>query len=361
MPGIDPEMTENPPAISLVMPCYDLGHYLDESLDSIFAQTMKDFEVIIVDDGSTDEFTRQRLSRLDHPRVRVIHQTNQGVGAARNAGIRQARGKYISCLDPDDRLRKEYFERAYTILEAQPEVGFVSSYFQLFGERSEIVQDDECAFPAMLAYNPIIGTAMFRREGWEQAGGYCETFSSSGIEDWDLWITLLELGYSGQVIPDVMLDYRQHPGQMSIKMYQPKIWGQMCWELYQRHLETYRRYLGEVVAIQNVRWAELRLWALEERRAIAWWEGQSENWKRTAEEWHAWIEELQKGRAWLEEEKGRWQQVAEEREQIIQQDRAWMRELENGKLWLEQQYSALKQVLEEREQIIPSQHKENKS
>src|SRR6266576_1375744 len=364
------------PAISVIIPCYNLGAYLDESVESVLAQTMNDFEIVIVDDGSRDETTRALLGNFSRPKTRIIRQKNKGLPAARNQGIRQSTGRYICCLDADDRVRPEFLEKAFAVVEAQPDVGFVTGYFQMFGDSTDVFRYQTCALPEMLVYNQAVEPALFRREAWEKAGGYCEAFSSSGIEDWDLWITILELGYRAEVIPEIVWDYRMRDDQMSTKMYQPDTWGGLCRELFVRHERTYRKYMVEVMATQAARWAEIREWANTREQSIMWWKREAENWQRMAEEreqvireqlrvnqeQQTWIGELEKAKSWLEEQQSNWQRLAEEREQVIreqlrvnQEQRSWIGELEKAKIWLEEQQSNWQRLAEEREQVIREQ------
>ncbi|MGH7847275.1 MAG: glycosyltransferase [Candidatus Binatia bacterium] len=384
------------PLISVVIPCYNLGRYLHEAVESVLAQTFQDFEVIIVDDGSTEEFTRLALSRFECPKTRIVRQSNQGLAGARNAGIAQSRGRYICCLDADDKLRREFLVKAVAILELEADVGLVSGYFAMFDERDDVFRYDSCKFPDLLVYNQAIEPALFRRAAWEKAGGYCRTFSASGIEDWDLWITFLEQGYRAEVIPEIVWDYRIRFDQMSTNMYQPKMWGRLIAELIERHRETYRDYLAQIVAGHAARWTELRAWANDREQAIRWWEREAGNWRRLAREgerlmseqrgwvaglsrqiqeleqakqWSAqqtdnwerlaeareeslkgqqsWIKELEQARAWLEEQRDNWEQLAQERERVIQEQRAWIAELEKAKSWLENQVTVFERRIEE--------------
>jgi glycosyltransferase involved in cell wall biosynthesis len=319
-------MTSVAPAISVVIPCHNLGLYVEEAVRSVLAQTLSDFEITIVDDGSTDEATLALLRTFDLPKTRVLAQQNRGVGAARNRGIRESLGRYVCCLDADDRLRCEFFEKAFSILEARPEVGLVTGYFQMFGEKTDVFRYQSCSIPEMLVYNQAVEPAVFRREAWEKAGGYCETFSSSGIEDWDLWIAILELGFRAEVICDVVWDYRIRRDQMSTKMYQSSTWQQLCSELVMRHKQTYMKYVGEIVSQYAARSVELREWAEARGRAVDWWEKQAKNWQQTAEEnqrkikeQQAWIAQLEKDKAWLEEQRNSWQRLAGERDRLIQE------------------------------------------
>lgn len=290
------------PTVSVVIPCYNLGTYLYQAIDSVFAQSFKNFEIILVDDGSTDEFTRLAIDSLDCPKTRLVRQENQGLPAARNAGIRLAGGRYICCLDADDRLRPGYFAAAVPYLDSQPEVGFVSGDLKMFDEREGIYRGGDCTLPELLLENRVIVPALFRREAWQKVGGFCETFSASGIEDWDFWISLLEAGYRAQVIPEVLYDYRFRADAMSVGMYVPQTWGRLYRELVERHAPSYQQYIVDVLNLHATRWAVIRQWALDQERAISWWERQSGIWQHTAQDREDWIHQIQDRMNKLEEE-----------------------------------------------------------
>jgi hypothetical protein len=280
------------PAVSVVVPCYNLGRYLHEAVESVLAQDLPDLEIVVVDDGSTDEYTQLLLEHFARPKTRIIRQSNQGVASARNNGIRAGAGRYICCLDPDDRLRPIFLAKAVEILDRHPDVGLVSGYLAEFDEREQVVRHDACVLPDLLTYNPVIEPAVFRRQAWEESGGYYSGFSSSGIEDWDLSLSVLERGYRAAVIPEIVWDYRIRSDQMSTKMNEPETWGQLIRELVARHPDTYRKHMTDVIVMLATRFADVRGWAVECRTAAAWWERQSGNqeraadmWRRQAEDW----------------------------------------------------------------------------
>jgi glycosyltransferase involved in cell wall biosynthesis len=281
-PALPSRAPEEPPAVSVIVPCYNLGHYLHEAIESVLAQTSHDFEIVVIDDGSTDEYTRLVLSQFERPRTAIVHQANRGLAHARNAGIARSTGRYICCLDPDDRLRPGFFERACAILDTDSEVGFVSAHFEMFDERDGAFRFESCDFPLLLVHNRAIEPALFRRAAWERAGGYFAGFSSSGIEDWDLWITVVELGYRAAIIPETMWDYRVRSDQMTTAMYQPERWRQLNSELVRRHPDTYRAHLNDVIASHAERWADLRGWIETREAAVSWWQHQAGNWQRSA-------------------------------------------------------------------------------
>ena len=124
------------PAVSVVIPCYNQGVFLPEAVESVLKQTMQDFEIIVINDGSTDEAGLDIVQNF--PKTTVLHQTNKGVSAARNAGIRAARGAYIIPLDADDKFAPDYLAKAAAILEKNQEVGVVYARARYFGFRDDV-------------------------------------------------------------------------------------------------------------------------------------------------------------------------------------------------------------------------------
>jgi hypothetical protein len=289
------------PAITVVVPVFNLGRYLPEAIESVLAQTLKDFELIVMDDGSTDEYTRLLLDHWPWPRARLLRQANQGVAAARNNAIAARSGRYVCCLDADDRLRPAYFERAVGVLEAETAVDLVSGHMQNFDGDETLVTSHEGTLPGLLAQNWIVQPAIFRRAAWQAAGGYYPGFSISGIEDWDLWIRLLARGQRCAVLPDVIFDYRVLPDSMAARMSAPEAWAGLLGELVDRHRPLYEQHLAAVLA-------EFRSWSLSREQAAAWWERQARNWQQNSERLEKllaaqieWTRQLQAGKDWLEQ------------------------------------------------------------
>jgi GT2 family glycosyltransferase len=200
------------PLVTVVIPCYNYGHYVEEALASVLAQTIEDVEIIIVDDGSDDPFTVDLLNRLEQPRLRVLHQTNAGSPTARNAGISEASGKYICCLDADDTIEPTYLEKAVTVMEARSDIGFVASWVRLFGDQNGLWKFAPFDVDRIVKQNQLCVSAVFRRDLCLAAGGFSQRMLS--ISDWEFWLRLGSLGVGGWCVPEPLLNYRQHGGSM---------------------------------------------------------------------------------------------------------------------------------------------------
>jgi glycosyltransferase involved in cell wall biosynthesis len=231
-----------PPKVSVVIPCFNLAEYLDEAIDSVLAQTFQDFEILVVDDGSNDPYTKNKLSTLAKPRVRVFRSENQGLAGARNLAIANAQGQYILPLDADDRLAPTFVEKANAMLDERPEVGIVYSEVEWFGEENGKWDVPPYRFPDILLDNVIVASALFRRSDWELVGGYSTEFRSRW-EDYDFWLSLIERGRVPYRIPEVLFYYRQRSGSMT-KSARRGDRAPLYEMLFRRHREMYTDNVG---------------------------------------------------------------------------------------------------------------------
>ena len=183
-------------AISVIIPCYNLEKYIGDCLDSVFYQTFKDFEVIIVDDGSTDksvEIIKSYQSRFSN--ILLIEQDNKGVIEARNLAIKKAQGKYIYTLDGDDLIASTVLEKSYNAIEKN--LGDIitckSQSFHFVGDLRQASSKQKFLKPTkfnMLKACCLTNSALFRKKDFEECGGYDLAFQL-GWEDYDLWLNLI--------------------------------------------------------------------------------------------------------------------------------------------------------------------------
>jgi len=177
------------PILSIIIPCYNHGQYIQDALDSIEKAIDKyTVEVIIVNDGSTDEFTIAKLKDLEKKGWFVLNQLNIGLAKARNNGIKLAKGKYILPLDSDNKVLKPYLNEAIAILEKNEYFDIVYGNAQYFGEKSgDWIVGDYNLFQ-LVSRNYIDACAVYRISTWEKIGGYDEQMPAMGAEDWDFWV-----------------------------------------------------------------------------------------------------------------------------------------------------------------------------
>lgn len=204
------------PLLSVIITNFNYGKFLYEAIDSVLVQTFQDFEIIVVDDGSTDPYTKDVLASLRSPKTMVIFQDNQGLPRARNNGIRLAQGKYICCLDPDDRLKPMYLGKCVYELETR-NLDVCFSWVQTFGGSDSIWKNGPFLIDVLMRDNSVSVSAVFRKTLWEAVGGYKEAMTD-GHEDWEFWLSLAELGAVGYSIPEPLMLHRKHASSMSAGM-----------------------------------------------------------------------------------------------------------------------------------------------
>jgi len=199
-------MTE--PLISVVIPCYNQGQYIDEAIKSVEEYKGQDYEIIIINDGSTDDFTNKRLKELRDDGYNVIFQDNQGLGKTRNNGIRIAKGKYILPLDADNMIKPEYISRAIDIFNADPGISIVYSDRHVFGDLNILNKVGEFDLSTIYKGSYIDACAVYRKDVWNEIGGYDENMPTQGLEDWDFWLSAAEKGFRFFYIPEPLFYYR---------------------------------------------------------------------------------------------------------------------------------------------------------
>lgn len=205
------------PGVSIILPTYNHLQFLPRAVQSVRAQTFSDFELIIVNDGSTDG-TREYLDSLKDPRVRVIHQENKHLPEALNTGFRAARGELLTWVSSDNYCAPIFIEALAGALDAYPEAGFAYSPFAFIDEHDQITGihcDQNLSYHNILAANPSIASFMYRRECQEKVGMYDPGLE--GAEDWDMWIRIIEQ-FQTVYVPEVLCYYRRHSNSMTDKM-----------------------------------------------------------------------------------------------------------------------------------------------
>lgn len=194
--------------VSVIVPLYNAAPFIGEALESIVASTYRPIEVIVVDDGSTDDslYVAEDFARK-HSEVRVIHQANAGVSAARNHAIRVSNGEYILPVDADDKIAPYYIEHAVAAMNEQ--VRIVSCRAEYFGNKHGEWLLPEFSHELLARKNMIHVSSLFRKADWQRVNGFCE--QDIYREDWDFWLSLMELGGEYVRLNEVGLYYRvQH-------------------------------------------------------------------------------------------------------------------------------------------------------
>ncbi|MDR2067263.1 MAG: glycosyltransferase family 2 protein [Endomicrobium sp.] len=197
------------PLISVIIPVYNTESYLRECLDSVVNQTFKGIEIICVNDGSPDNSKSilEEYAKKDN-RIHLIDQKNQGVVTARNNGIEVAKGKYIYCLDSDDKIAINALEILYNFAKKNPKYAVVTCQAMKFGIEQGLVVLPKPTTVNMYKCNCVVSTlGLYEKRFWQKYGGY-DTRFNDGIEDYDFWMNFINDGQKIIKLSKVLFYYR---------------------------------------------------------------------------------------------------------------------------------------------------------
>jgi len=203
------KVKSNEPLVSLAMPIYNYAKRLNPTLHSIYNQDYTNFEVVIVNDGSDDEYCLLKLDSLEGQEgITIIHKENSGVSATRNIAIQLSNGDYILPLDADDMIKCEYIKKCVIILKNNEFVSPVYCDTIHIGEMNGMEKRPEWSKERLIKGPFIVNCSMFHRKAFESVNGYDENLS--GWEDYDMWIRMMKNGYTGKHIPLPLFVYFHH-------------------------------------------------------------------------------------------------------------------------------------------------------
>lgn len=194
--------------VSVIVPLYNASAYIVEALESVLASTYRPLEVVVMNDGSTDDsLSVAQAFAKEHKEVCVLSQANAGVSAARNHAIREAKGEYILPVDADDKISSTFI--AHAVEAMQEGVRVVGCRAEFFGARTGEWKLPPFSHALLARKNMIPISSLFRKADWQQAGGFCE--EEIYREDWSFWISLMELGGTYVKLDEIGLYYRVLP------------------------------------------------------------------------------------------------------------------------------------------------------
>ena len=211
-------MSQWSPKASIIIPTYNRARYSPEAVESALSQTYPNIEVIVVNDGSTDDTEQVLTSYMKH--ICYIKQENGGCAAAKNRGLEVAEGEFFNLLDDDDRIHPEKIQRQIEAFQKKPNLGIVATAINLISEKGEITG---CFIPPLIGPETQVlqilrrclinqSSALFHRRCYEKLGGFRQDHS----DDYDFWMRA-SLHYPIQILPEILTDYRLHPNQLTKK------------------------------------------------------------------------------------------------------------------------------------------------
>lgn len=227
--------------VSVVIPLFNQGHYLEEAVVSVVNQTYTNWEICIIDDGSTDDSYKvatRLVEKLGDDRIRLFTQQNRGKGATRNRGMRETEGKYVITLDSDDLIAPDYLAVAVRMMKENPRAAWITPKTLVFGKDNHI-WNREFSFPEMVIISPSPSSSLLRREALEEICFYREDLTNR--EDAEIWLSLMERGWVSVNTKEPLFFYRhacRRPGLNDISNIPSKE------EITSLHPWWFRRELG---------------------------------------------------------------------------------------------------------------------
>lgn len=246
--------------VSVIIPVYNMELYIAETLDSVLQSDYNNFEVIVMDDGSTDDSysVAQKYAESDS-RVRLYRQPNGGASLARNNAIEKAEGVYILPVDGDDLISSNYISQAAEILDESPNVKVVSREAEFFGKKTGRWKFKPFSLNLLCRTNLIDACSMYRKSDWRAVGGYGKKIM--GREDWDFWLSIFATGGDFVRLPIVGFYYRIRANSKRVRTrvlhkevidafnirHKPLFYKELCGKLhYQR---THSRFINKLLAL----------------------------------------------------------------------------------------------------------------
>ena len=239
---------EQSPTVSVIMPLYNAVDLVRATIGTVMAQTWKDWELVVIDDGSTDG--SGEVARSCDGRIRYYRFQNGGVAKARNRGMALARGQYLALLDHDDLWAPTKLERQVDVLQRRPEVGLVTTGIAHL-ERDGTPKVNAPTGPSSRFYQlfvkgfgPTPSTVMIRRSVIEQAGGFDERFSSAGMDDHELWPRLADVCEFALIDEPLTFHRAKIREEHEVGLWHRELLNQLLFDRY-RHIPERRRFLLE--------------------------------------------------------------------------------------------------------------------
>ncbi len=230
----------NQKKVSVIIPCFNQGGFVEDAVLSAVNQTYKNIEIICINDASTDNSSSVLKKLADTYRNIVFfdEKENRGVIYARNLGISAATGDYILPLDADNKIERTFIEKTVEVLEKNPDIGVVCSKVKIFGEENKNWNLSEPELKNILYSNNVDNCALFRKSDFLAIGGYKE-YMQDGYEDWDLWLSFLEKGLRIHRIDEYLFNYRKHKEESRTKSIDNKKMNNIYRQIITNHLSLF--------------------------------------------------------------------------------------------------------------------------
>lgn len=246
-----PNKIKNKGKLSIVIPFFNLGEFLPETLESINNSDYSNKEIVIVNDGSDDVFSLELLRKIkvENNGITVIDIENAGLANARNVGARSATGEFIAFLDADDCIDTSYFSKCVSFLNNYDNVSFVYSWVKYFGEADGLWINFDTELPYMLGANMLAAFQVVRRNDFIDYG-INDSEMMFGMEDYEAWLRMVKNGKRGVSIPEPLVSYRVRPNSMARQFKRNTVLF-MYEQIVVKNRDVYEKFGAEIFMLLN--------------------------------------------------------------------------------------------------------------
>ena len=257
--------------VSIVVPCFNQETFILDALKSVLAQTYKDWECIIVDDGSTDDSAVIIQNFIQNQtKFTCIKKVNGGVSSARNLGFAQATGDYFLPLDGDDKLHPKFLQEVMTCFSNYPQTDLVHCGTRLFGAKNKLWRLPSYTYEKLLWKNMIVNSSVFRKEAFSGTTGYSEEMVH-GFEDWEFYIRLLNPNSQVRFIDSSLFFYRVKNTSRSTRQFESGMAEESMRQIHARNKHVYEQFNENPIAVFSNRMNDFApMYTARYRRQIAY-------------------------------------------------------------------------------------------
>lgn len=240
-----------PGLLSVVIPYYNMGRYINECIESVVNSSYNKLEILVINDGSTDEFSINQLGTLVRFRdVKVINTINNGLADTRNYGAGIARGEFLAFLDADDKIDPTYYEKAIKSLRKNENVFFVGAWVKYFENSNDIWPTFTPQPPYLLVHNPVNSSGLVYKKNAFLAGGANDKKVDYGMEDYDSVVNMLSKGFNGVILPEILFYYRVRTGSMIRNITTEKLLYSSSY-ITTKHKSYYIKFALQIINLLN--------------------------------------------------------------------------------------------------------------
>ena len=243
--------SDEQPLLSIVIPYFNMGDYIQDTVDSIFVSGYKNIEIIIVNDGSTENKSIEKLNTYKNNKIiKVLHKKNEGLALARNFGAKHTNGKLLAFLDPDDTVEKDYYDKAINVLLNYENVYFVGCWAKYFGEAKGYWPSFNPEPPYLLFHNMINSSALVYKKEAFTISGLNDPAMIYGMEDYESVINMVKNGYQGVVLPEPLWNYRIRKNSMA-RAFTTEKQVYLYSLITNKHADFYSNFAADITKLLN--------------------------------------------------------------------------------------------------------------